>query len=452
MADPDTSSPQDKIAYFQAVTGLTDPDLASDILTEYNWDLELAISTFTSNPEPPSTPPRNPNPPSNSSLDVRSPNSPPNTNLNTTNPNQSPTLAWKLITLPFYVVSGAFSVAFWITGGVLNRLGVLGFQQSPYSAEATAFVQSFNRDFVTSEIKPNFVAEGFMEALSRSQREFKLMFVYLHSPDHPDVPGFCTGCLCNQMVAEFVNENFVVWGGSVRGVEGFKMSNSFNASRFPFCAVVMAAANQRLALLSQIEGPRTPEEMINILQQVVEQSGTQLVTARLAAEERMNNTRLREQQDAEFLTSLQADQARERQRKEEQDRLEREAAEVERKHKEEEAAKERAIIEAAEKQAALVRRKQEKTMLLGEEPEKGSDVTQVLFRFPNGERKERRFKCNAPIESLYDYVDSLGFMDAEKYSLVSNFPRVIYGAEKYSVSLKEAGLHPQASLFVEIQS
>lgn len=77
-------------------------------------------------------------------------------------------------------------------------------------------------------------------------------------------------------------------------------------------------------------------------------------------------------------------------------------------------------------------------------------VNQVLVRFPTGERKDRRFHSTATIQSLYDYVDSLGCLDVESYSLVSNFPRVVYGPEKLSLSLKEAGLHPQASLFVEL--
>jgi len=80
-----------------------------------------------------------------------------------------------------------------------------------------------------------------------------------------------------------------------------------------------------------------------------------------------------------------------------------------------------------------------------------SDYVQVLIRFPTGERKERRFHSSAPITSLYDYVDSLDCLEAEKYSLVSNFPRVTYGPEKHSLTLEEAGLHPQASLFIEIE-
>lgn len=72
-------------------------------------------------------------------------------------------------------------------------------------------------------------------------------------------------------------------------------------------------------------------------------------------------------------------QARERQRREEQERLEREAAEAERKRKEEEEARERAEHEAAEKAAALAKLREEKSLSLGAEPEKGPNVTQVSF-------------------------------------------------------------------------
>ncbi|VAH05316.1 unnamed protein product [Triticum turgidum subsp. durum] len=215
------------------------------------------------------------------------------------------------------------------------------------------------------------------------------------------------------------------------------MSNSLNASRFPFCALVMASTNQRIVLLQQVEGPKSPEEMITILQRVVEECTTSLVAARIEAEERLNNQRLREEQDAAYRAALEADQARERQMREEQERLEREAVEAERKRIEDEEAQARAVQEAAEKEAALARRRQEKAMALGAEPEKGPDVTRVLIRFPTGERKERRFHSSATITLIYDFVDSLDCLKAEKYSLVSNFPRVTYGPEKNSQTLVE---------------
>lgn len=80
-------------------------------------------------------------------------------------------------------------------------------------------------------------------------------------------------------------------------------------------------------------------------------------------------------------------QAREQQRKEEQERLEREA---ERKHKEAEEARERTACEAAEKEAALARIRQEKALSLGAEPEKGPNVTQVR---PSGYELSLFFFC-----------------------------------------------------------
>ncbi|KAG6636482.1 hypothetical protein I3843_11G112500 [Carya illinoinensis] len=467
----------DKLAYFQAITGLDDPDLCTEILAAHGWDLELAISSFTSTnvvPQDISTAETTSaagdgfggsvasNLESRRGVSERS--------EQTANEVARPGLAWKLVTLPISVVSGslglitgAIGLGLWAAGGVISySMGMIGLGPGsgrtgesarlvPLSAaasEATDFVAAFERDYGSR--RPNFVSEGFMDALQRSRNEFKLMFVYLHSPDHLDSPLFCEQTLCSETLAAFVNENFVPWGGSIRASEGFKMSNSLKASRFPFCAIVMAATNQRIALLQQVEGPKSPEEMLMILQKVLEESAPVLVAARLDAEERRNNTRLREEQDAAYRAALEADQARERQWREEQERLEREAAEAERKRKEEEETRERAAREAAEKEAALAKMRHEKALSLGAEPEKGPNVTQVLVRFPTGERKERRFHSTATIQSLYDYVDSLGCLEVENYSLVSNFPRVIYGPEKLSLTLNEAGLHPQASLFVEL--
>ncbi|KFK31867.1 hypothetical protein AALP_AA6G168700 [Arabis alpina] len=465
----------DKLGYFQAITGLEDPDLCTEILQAHGWDLELAISSFTSSSDPRDHHHASSSSPVAGGGQLNDYPSRADTELVMRDDGSArpPGFAWRIITLPISIVSGslglvsgAIGFGFWAAGGVLSySLGMLGFGSgrggaasqsssrlvslSSAAGEAIEFIALFDRDYGNA-FKPHFVSEGFMDALQRSRSSFKLLFVYLHSPDHPDTPLFCERTLCSEAFAAFVNENFVCWGGSIRASEGFKMSNSLKASRFPFCAVVMPAANQRIALLQQVEGPRTPEEMIAILQRVVEDSSPVLVTARAEAEERRNNIRLREEQDAAYRAALEADQAREQQRREEEERLEREAAEAEKKRKEEEEARERAEREAAEREAARVRMRQEKALALGDEPEKGPDVTQVLVRFPNGERKGRRFESKTTIQTLYDYIDSLGVLDTEEYSLITNFPRTVYGRDKESMSLKDAGLHPQASLFIEI--
>ncbi|KAG2286536.1 hypothetical protein Bca52824_046140 [Brassica carinata] len=128
-------------------------------------------------------------------------------------------------------------------------------------------------------------------------------------------------------------------------------------------------------------------------------------TARVWKMERRTNLP-REEQDAAYRTALEADQTSER----------------------------------AEREAARGRMRQDKALALGDEPGKGPDVTQVLIRFPNGERKRRRFESNTKVQTLYAYVDSLGVLETEEYSLITNFPRTVSGRDKESMSLKDAGI------------
>lgn len=57
----------------------------------------------------------------------------------------------------------------------------------------------------------------------------------------------------------------------------------------------------------KVEGPKSPEEMLSILQRVVEECAPTLVTARMEAEERRNNQLLRDEQDAAYRAALEAD-------------------------------------------------------------------------------------------------------------------------------------------------
>lgn len=60
--------------------------------------------------------------------------------------------------------------------------------------------------------------------------------------------------------------------------------------------------------LMQVEGPKSPEELLTTLQRVLEESAPVLVSARVEAEERRTNMRLREEQDAAYQEALEADQ------------------------------------------------------------------------------------------------------------------------------------------------
>ncbi|KAL6554879.1 hypothetical protein OROGR_006137 [Orobanche gracilis] len=163
----------DKLAYFQAITGLEDPDLCTKILAAHGWDLELAISSFTTTTT------------SSSGANQIT------TDDNITDhllqseelPPPPPGLAWKLITLPVSVISRNLGLISGAIGLDLRAAGASSSRSAPLrsaTTEATDFVAAFERDYGST--RPNFVAEGFMDALQRSRNLFQLLFVYLHSP------------------------------------------------------------------------------------------------------------------------------------------------------------------------------------------------------------------------------------------------------------------------------
>ncbi|KAG0566620.1 hypothetical protein M758_7G066100 [Ceratodon purpureus] len=456
MADSTSggSGQGEKLQYFQDVTGVDDPLLAEQILDAHQWDLGAAVGTLMDKAGD-----------GGSRADLGRGTS--------SDWEPLPDEATGLLDRGLAPVSvspdhyGAPEVfgsqasrsnydryqgpppTFEGPGEFHERRGDQGSSVPSGTAEAEDFLRKFEQEY--GDVHPNFQMTSFMDALRLAGQQFKFLFVYLHSPEHANTPLFCERTLCSEPVVQFVNENFVAWGGDVRSSEGFQMSNSLKASTFPFCAVVMGSSNQRIALLQQVEGSRSAEELLSTLQRVVEEQGSVLVASRVEEEERQLNRRLREEQDAAYQAGLQADQERERLRQEEFARKAREDAEAEQRKREEEEAAARAVQEAAEREAALEQRRREKAMALGAEPEKGPDVTQVLVRMPTGERKERRFQNSTKVSAIYDYIDSLGLLDAVKYNLVTNFPRVVYGPEKRGQTLKEAGLHPHASLFVLVE-
>lgn len=76
-------------------------------------------------------------------------------------------------------------------------------------------------------------------------------------------------------------------------------------------------------------------------------------------------------------------------------------------------------------------------------------IFQILVRFPNGERREQSFACTDKVQSIYWFIDSLGLPGIGNYRLVSSFPRRIFGVDQMGQTLKDCGLHPRASLFLE---
>ncbi|KAK6924818.1 UBX domain [Dillenia turbinata] len=350
----------------------------------------------------------------------------------------------RMVNLPRSII-GSFSRAIGHTHGRRNQTlqpNFIAYPQEPtIIQEEWAFLASYEQQY--GSIHPFFYACRFMEVLKMAEDDHKFVFLYLHSPDHPFTPAFCRETLGSELVVQFLDANFVCWGTLANRGEGLQMSATLRPASFPFCAVVASAPGNSLAVLQQMEGPISPAQLVEILQRTVEEQGPAFGISRAKEEERISaDRRLREEQDTAYLASLQLDKEKERLKKLAlEDRV---PKHVEASNK----AKNEKIRQNPTKESATIREKpQNKTT---NNQDKSSQVTQILIRFPNGERREQGFLATDKIHSVYRYIDSLNFPGIGSYKLISSFPRRVYGADQMNVTLKDAGLHPKATLFLEL--
>ncbi|KAG4932657.1 hypothetical protein AAZX31_17G084700 [Glycine max] len=309
-----------------------------------------------------------------------------------------------------------------------------------------SFLESFEQQFGTNH--PFFYACRFMEAIKLAEHDHKFLFMYLHSPDHPFANVFCKETLCSEPVIQFLDVNFVCWGGLVDRGEGVQMVATLSPATFPCCAVIAPTPGESIAVLQQLEGPLSPAELAGILQRTLEEQGVAFGSDRAKQEEKIRaDRRLREEQDAAYLAALQIDKEKDKPNS---------LPPRERLQKPGEAHNNRNYGKLLNNSINVTKQNSKVNESNKEKRDKGvaskgseSQPTQILIRFPNGERREHTFLYTDRIQSIFSYIDSLGLPWIGNYRLISNFPRRAYGVDQMRMTLKEAGLYPKASVFLE---
>ncbi|XP_008811136.2 plant UBX domain-containing protein 10-like [Phoenix dactylifera] len=295
---------------------------------------------------------------------------------------------------------------------------------------------------------PFFYACRFLEALRIAKDESKFVFLYLHAPDNPYTAPFCRDTLRSQLVVEFLDANFVSWGAVADRGEGSEMAVTLKAGSFPFCAVVAPTSGDSIAVLQQVVGPVSPEELVNILQKTIEEHGSAFRASRTEEEEnRRANRQLRVEQDAAYLESLKKDKEKDRAQQRLADEMARAATERRKKANNERLQRNPPPKQLSSKTKDTSKEIQRKETVTSS---KTKSTTKILIRFPNGQRIEQSFLCTDTIRSIFRYIDSLDIPGIGSYRLISNFPRKVYGYEQLEMTLKDAGLHPSATMFLEL--
>ncbi|GMN45964.1 hypothetical protein TIFTF001_015142 [Ficus carica] len=304
------------------------------------------------------------------------------------------------------------------------------------------FLKSFEQQYGSAH--PLFYACHFTEALKIAQDERKFLFMYLHSPEHPFTPSFCRETLCSELAVQYFDANFVCWGALASNGEGLHMAAILRPASFPFCAVIAPSSGDNMAVLQQIEGPISPAELVEILQRTVEEQGLAFGSTRAKEAEKIQaDRRLREEQDAAYLAALQIDKEKERLKNLYSKESAQKPAEAPKKANYE---KFRNNPTGRVIQSSTTRETPQKEAATKAKDPQG---TQILVRFPNGERREQSFSSTEKVQAIYRFIDSLALPGIGNYRLVSSFPRRVYGVDQMGQTLKDAGLHPRASLFLE---
>lgn len=163
---------------------------------------------------------------------------------------------------------------------------------------------------------PDFFNGSYTDAVKEARTRGRLLFVYLHSSAHDDTDGFLRNTLCIEQTYNFLRENFVSWAGTIKHTDSYRLAHTFDASSFPFVAVLapQAAANS-VAVVFRRCGVLDSDSLVRELLHRMElhsQISATLNQARAAEEEQRNQASqarsLREQQDQEYEESLLMDQ------------------------------------------------------------------------------------------------------------------------------------------------
>jgi len=159
---------------------------------------------------------------------------------------------------------------------------------------------------------------------------------------------------------------------------------------------------------------------------------------------------LREQQEREYAESLKIDQEKEKLR------LEKERLGIEKKNQEQEMKEHEEsaeLLAAMQLSEDLFVKNRLMKQLKAEPAATEKNITQIIYRLPNGDKIQRRFYQNEKVEVLFKFLESRTEEQVPKnFELVINYPRKVFSkTEKtgLNVALNEAQLVPQAVLFVK---
>lgn len=251
---------------------------------------------------------------------------------------------------------------------------------------------------------------------------------------------------------DFLHQKQVIcWAGNVRYTEAFQVSNTLQATTYPFLAIIalqQTNGTSKMSVIDRMEGPLSAPSIMRRFDSVIARIGHSLDHLRAERAQRETERRLRQEQDQAYRESLNADQ-----RKQELLQKKKEAALKARQAKQDLARKRRQYIQYLCQHA------------LKQDIAPDQKATRISFRLANGDRVIRQFSGDATLVSLYEYIEAYSHMDSMasdepmslpedyqhqyKFTMHSPFPKTVYLPDPNKKIIDEKGLWPSATLIVD---
>eukprot|EP00035_Acanthoeca_spectabilis_P034454 m.29183 g.29183 ORF g.29183 m.29183 type:complete len:647 (+) comp6655_c0_seq2:534-2474(+) len=307
---------------------------------------------------------------------------------------------------------------------------------------ADSFAERYQKDGV---VLPAFYRAPLFEAMKDAEASAKPLLVYMHSDDlqFSETQVFCSESLSTATVAEFINENYVLWGTDVTStLQRIRFERSSGAQQLmqhistQHCPGLYALVKLpgRLEMVGCVEGFEDSQTLFLKLFQFRETAEEHLkelhreVARRTAAED------LRRQQEAEFEESLRQD--REKQKAKD------EAAAIEAVR----------LAEIAAQEEYSIQREISAGAKVPSEPDQSDKAAlKIQFRLPGGSKCERRFNPTDTLGNLLHFLHSEG-KPANKFATF-HIPRpgqkISINDKDLDTTLAEFGLHKRDLLYVE---
>ncbi|KAI7866761.1 hypothetical protein BDF14DRAFT_1809634 [Spinellus fusiger] len=447
-------------------------------LVDYEWDLQRALqniyenssstesntntntSTNTTNTNTTTTPLE--------SLPQGTTNSPRSRHSHTTRP--TPPRSLGLLTF----LTWPFGIAWNITWAVLafasQFLGRLSITQRPPSVvqdpsvAAREFVEAFEAEHGTTH--PVFYQGGYSQALETARRELRFLWVVVLCKEHDATSSFCRNTLASESLVSFLAvNNILVWGGDVRFAEASRVSTTLQATTYPFSAIIAlqptrGSSAPAMIVIERFHGNTLASDIITAWERVLQRHSGSMGRLQTERDQRDVERRLRQEQDQAYRDSLLADQEKARKVREEK--------EAETKAKEEAQQREALRLETVQKRKQYIR-----YLCNALEQEPGAEyqgkVAKLSFRLADGRRVLRRFKVEASVETLYQFVEAYSFIEEEatsegmantlptnyvhkyNFTITSPYPRKVYDAKSDQMLLDDKSLYPSANLIVDAE-